>query len=615
MFQYLWLLMALRCLAMGAVHPPEPEVMAPLVAAALEILDEQVSPSQITLAVIELTPEDEHRDHVQEELMTMIIKEVGDSMAVRTFQQPPAEVPACYVVFLVNSAQAFNTLSFNFTDMHSTREYNFLILLTRRMSSRAGRHQMLRDIAKTCVRFHTLNVLLLTQTRYGVVRIYTYCLYNKHCDQSVTLEFVDRYVNGSFREDRWARSFDRALSSLSGCPLQVSWYPLPPFVSFDGNSSDPAERAEIWRLTGIDGELIKLLAEIFRFRIQLEEPCDKCLSPDIKDACSGCFDQVIHSNSSILIGAMSGSHQHRSQFSFTCSYHQSSLVFIMHMSEQYGAVAQLAVPFCGTVWLALILSGVLVVLVVWLRKKIEGEESDLAYNALQVLTTLMGNPLEARSLSRSGRIRILYAGWLLLVLVLRVVYQGKLYDSFRMPYTKAVPTQIAELIRDNYTLISQEYLDYYPHSMTVLTRNGSSDRFDYMQSSAEETRLTTTSLMATMSSYNQRHWSTSRLTHIREHILNYQLVIYLRRHSLLKFAFDRKIKQLFSAGIIGYFVREFDSSLYSDPYEDDYEVTAIPLNAFCGLYVVYALFLSAAVVAFVLELLSLRFKWLRRLFE
>lgn len=169
MFHHLWLLMGLRSLAMGALHPPQPEAMTPLVAAALEILAEQVSPSQSTLAVMDLTQDAEHRDERQEQLMTIILRSVGSEMALRTFQKPPAEVPARFVVFLVNSAQAFNTLGFHFTDIHSTREFNFLILLTHRMSSRAERLQVLRDISRTCVRFHTSNVILLTEKRDGVV--------------------------------------------------------------------------------------------------------------------------------------------------------------------------------------------------------------------------------------------------------------------------------------------------------------------------------------------------------------------------------------------------------------------------------------------------------------
>lgn len=142
MIRQLGFLLALGALALGALQPPEPDVMAPLVAAALDILEEQVSPSQSTLAVMELCGKEKHRDHWQEELMTSILAAVGDSMALRTFQAPPEEVPANYVVFLVNSAEAFSTLSFQFTEMHTTREYNFLILLTRRMSSQAERKQV-----------------------------------------------------------------------------------------------------------------------------------------------------------------------------------------------------------------------------------------------------------------------------------------------------------------------------------------------------------------------------------------------------------------------------------------------------------------------------------------
>lgn len=316
-------------------------------------------------------------------------------------------------------------------------------------------------------------MILLTQKNSGVVLTYGYRIYNRNCDLNLTLELIDRYENGSFQNGHQDRSFDRVLQSLAGCSVRVSWYSLPPFVSFKGNVSDPEELAQTWRLTGIDGELIKLLAEIFQFRIVLEEPCDKCLSRDIKDGCSGCFDQMINNDSSILIGAMSGSHQHRSQFSYTTSYYQSSLVFVMHMDSQLGAVAQLAMPFSAGVWLALVSSGVLVVFCLWARRRIATGHSDVAYQALQVLTTLLGNPLVARSLPRPARLRVLYAGWLLLVLVLRVVYQGKLYDSFRLPHNNPMPGQISELIAANYTLISQEYVDFYPHNLTVLTRNGS----------------------------------------------------------------------------------------------------------------------------------------------
>ncbi|KAH8317470.1 hypothetical protein KR074_005807 [Drosophila pseudoananassae] len=612
----LWWLLLLAGQAEGALLPVEPYRTAPLARAALAILKEQVSPSQSTLSVMELKREDEHSDNDEEDLMTSVLTGLGDSMALRIYQKPPDEIPSSHVLFLVHSAEAFGSLNFNFSGQHSSREYNFLILLTQRMSSPRNRLQALREISRACVRFHILNVILLSQKVSSVVLTYGFKIYNEKCDLNINLELLDRYERGAFRKSRKERTFDRILRNMSGCPLKVSWYPLEPFVSFRGNTSDAAERAQIWRLTGIDGELIKLLAEIFNFRIQLEEPCDKCLSHDIKDGCSGCFDQMINQTSSILIGAMSGSHQHREHFSPTTAYYQSSMVFVLHMETQWGAVAQLAVPFCSTVWVALVVSCVLLVLVLcasWMIR--EQGPADVSSHFLQVLTTLIGNPMVTWQLPRSWKTKMLYAIWLLLALVLRVIYQGKLFDSFRQPFSKALPGDISQLIEGNYTLISQEYLDFYPRSLTVLTRNGSKDRFDHIQAVGEHARLTTTSLISSMTFYNLANWNTSRLTLIKEHILLYQLVFYLRRHSILKFAFDRKIKQLQSAGIVGYYVREFDRSQYRVSTVQSHEVSALRIEIFCGLYYVSSIWLSAAVVAFVLELLSLRITWLRRYFQ
>ncbi|KAH8421507.1 hypothetical protein KR009_010108 [Drosophila setifemur] len=590
--------------------------LAPLASAALKLLEEQVSPSQSTLAVIGLSKGERHPDREQEELMTSILKGIGDSMALRIFEGAPPELPSRYSLFLVNSAEAFSTLSFEFADLHTARENNFLILLTRSIASKVERQKVLRNISRTCLSFHTLNVILLSQQSQDLVLTYGYRIYNKNCDRIPILELIDSYENGSFRGGHRERSFDRVLLSLAGCPMRISWYPLAPFVSFEGNVSDPEELSQTWRLTGIDGELIKMLAEIFNFTIQLEEPCQKCLSPDIKDECSGCFDQMLNSTSSILIGAMSGSHQHRKLFSATTSYHQSAMVFVLHMETKLGAMALLAVPFCYGVWMALVVCGILVVLVIYARRRLKcPERAELAEPALQVLTTLMGNPLVAATVPRNSLVRVLVATWLLMVLVLRVIYQGKLYDSFRMPYGNSLPRQISQLIAANYTLSSQEFLEFYPRNLTMLTRNGSWERFDHIEEVGDYQRITTTSLIASLSEYNRINWNTSRLTHMKEHILLYQLVIYLRRHSLLKFAFDRKIKQLLSAGIIGYLVREFDSTEYSVPYSEPHEVSALPLEVFCGLFYISSILLSSAVIAFGLELLSLRIKWLTRYFE
>ncbi|XP_034671031.1 uncharacterized protein LOC117903237 [Drosophila subobscura] len=610
----LWLLVGLPVVALAALRPMEQHKMTtPLTAAVMELLEREVSPTQSTLGVIELIPESHgRRDHQQQELLTSMLLRTGSSMALRVYQVAPLKLPASHCLILVNSAEAFRSLKIQFSKAPQTQEFNFLIVLTRRLATRAERLEAMRDIFVTCVRLHTMNAIMLTQRNDGVVLTYGYRLYNQDCKLTLNLDLLNQYENGSFRHET-SRIFDRVLGSLGGCPIRVSWYPVPPFVHFQGNMDSAEEREQVWRLSGIDGELIKVLAEIFNFRIKLLPPCKKqpMCNGSYSSECSSCFHQLNNGSSSVLIGAMSGSHVNRYHFTTTVSYHQSSLVFVVNMNSKIGAVRQLLVPYCSDVWLALIVSCSLVVFVFWLRRRRIGQ-SDIAVQSLTVLTTLLGNPLVARQLPTDCRHRYFYSVWLLLVLVLRVVYQGKLYDSFREPYNPPLPCQISELIAKNYTLLSQEYYDYYPRNQTVLYAGNIQERFARIQREGDDKQLTTTALLANVGYNNRINWRTTHLTHVQEHIFLYQLVIYLHVHSLLKFGFDRKLKQLQSSGIIGYFVHEFDRPQYRVPLTEAHEVTPLPLEVFCGLYYIGSILLGAAVLAFLLELLSVRVAWLRR---
>ncbi|XP_022230555.2 uncharacterized protein LOC111079611 [Drosophila obscura] len=616
MLSHLWLIVGLLpAVALAALQPVELNEMTPLAAAAMDLMEKEVSPTQTTLGVIELIAEGRngggHRDHHQQQLLTSLLLLTGTSMALRVYQETPNTLPASHVLILVNSAEAFRSLNILVSKAPQRQEFNFLILLTRSQGTREKRVEAMRDIFTTCVRLHTMNAIMLTQHNDGVVFIYGYRLYNRDCKLTMNLQLVNQFENGSFRHET-SRIFDRVLGSLANCPIRVSWYPVPPFVHFLGDMDDPEERKQLWRLSGIDGELIKLLAEIFNFRIQLMAPCKKqpiCNGSYV--SCDSCFDQLNNRSSSALIGAMSGSHANRNQLTTTVSYHQSSLVFVVNMNSQIGAVEQLLVPFCTTVWLALVVSCILVVFVIWLWRR-RKNDSDIAVKSLVVLTTLLGNPLVVGQLPPTSNRRFLYSVWLFLVLVLRVAYQGKLYDSFREPYNPPLPGHISELIAANYTLLSQEYYDYYPRNQTVLLPVSIQERFDRIQKFGEDERLTTTALIANLGYNNMINWRTSHLTHVREHIFLYQLVIYLPVNSLLKFAFDRKLKQLQSSGIIGYIVHEFDRPQNWVPQRAAHEVSPLPLEVFCGLYFIGSILLGAAVLAFLLELLSVRVAWLRR---
>lgn len=622
-----WLLLLLLPRPLDAAIPtPARYQPSELVHAGLHVLQRYVSPRHNTVAIMELSrSEDVLRYHRL--AITYLLRQLGQQVAVQLLHNTPIEDPHDQILFLVDSARAFRTLRFHFAKSLFDREFYFLILLTWPGGvTEQDEHRMLReitDIFVTCLRFHVLNALVMVQQADGEVRLYGYRLYAPDCEDTLTPLLLNRYRNGRLleQENQERLLFRRSMGSLYGCPLNVSWFPLPPFVLFDGDFRDPEQLQQDWRLSGVDGELLKKLAEIFEFRINLLPPCKKTSFSDslgsleslrFKESYPDCFEQLATSKSSIAIGALSASHLHRDRFSTTTSYHQSALIFVVPVEHKLGAVNQLVQPFCGTVWSALLLSCMLAMLLQWAWRR-RGGSFELTRGALHVHTTLLGNPLEAAALPHAGPVRFLLGTWLLLALVQRVAYQGKLYDVFRLPYFPPVPESIADLLNGDYLYLAADYADYFPENRTLLHDLGVMKRLEELNSAPPDTKLTTSSLLGNLAHYNHLNWQTSRLTAVPEHIYLYQLVMYLRRHSILKFNFDRKLKQLQAAGIVGYINRQYEHSSIQAPYAVHLvpRVAPVKLELFCGLYLVCYIMIMVAFGVFMLELLSLRVAWLR----
>ncbi|KAH8400311.1 hypothetical protein KR215_010053 [Drosophila sulfurigaster] len=601
-------------------HAPE------LMKAALKVMERHVSQRYNALAIIDLS----HSVAVQRQhrlAISYLLRQLGERVALQLHRDALIEDPKDHILFLVDSTRAFRGLRFHFAKSLFDREFHFLIVLARsgREHEEEQRYAALRDIFATCLSFHVLNAVVLLEQLDGVVLVYGYRLYAPGCHDSLTPELLNRYEGGQFQVHN-QQLFPRPMGSLYGCPINVSWHPMPPFVMFDGNSSDPQHRADLSRLSGVDGVLLKKLADIYDFRINLLAPCEnKRVIPTVSDGTlhtfgffthsDDCFQELANLNSSVAIGALSASHfSHRERFSTTSSYHQSALIFVVRVEHIMGAVNQLVQPFCGSVWFALSLSCLLALLLQW-AWRLRYRRFDMSASALHVHTTLLGNPLETPALPHVSVVRGLLGVWLLLALVLRVAYQGKLYDVFRLPYFPPVPERIADLLSGNYIYLAPDYADYFPVNRTRLSAYNFLTRFAQLENAPPGAKLTTISLLDNLAHYNQFNWQTSRLTHVREHIYLYQLVMYLRRHSILKFAFDRKLKQLQSAGIVSYVNRYFEHSFVHAPVTRlTHEVVAIRLEMFCGLYFVCYVMLTFAVLIFLLELLSLRVRWLRRYF-
>lgn len=314
----------------------------------------------------------------------------------------------------------------------------------------------------------------------------------------------------------------------------------------------------------------------------------------------------------IAIGGLSGSDTRRKQFTTSVVYHQSNFIFVVRRERYFGPFGQLARPFSGQVWFWLLCSCLGVMIFArCLPRRVRPQ------HALEhLLASFIGNPVRQRNIPREGFLRQLFGVWLLLTLVLRCAYQAKLFDVLRSSRHNPLPGGLGGLLRQNYTLISTGYHDFYPMQMTRVNSGNFSQRYEKLLSAPPGSRLVTISLLNNLKHWKFLHGNHSVLAPVREPIYLYQLVIYFRHNSIFKFTFDRKINQLLSSGVISHIERRYLHVAYAELGLDDLEISPrITNDLLGGVYRCYVAVMGVASVLLVLERLAMRWRRLRRLID
>ena len=108
----------------------------------------------------------------------------------------------------------------------------------------------------------------MTKTKLGdFIGFYTYEMFNEdHCGEDITIQEVNRYENGKLKYDFL---FPEMLTDFYGCALKVSTQVVEPFVNFHGDFRNASHLRDVQRLGGIEGEILKIMADSLNFTVQL----------------------------------------------------------------------------------------------------------------------------------------------------------------------------------------------------------------------------------------------------------------------------------------------------------------------------------------------------------
>ncbi|XP_002042810.2 uncharacterized protein LOC6618553 [Drosophila sechellia] len=540
----------------------------------------------------------------QRQLVDQILASLAPDLSVLLHKGTAEETTSEYTLFVVNDHTAFTGQVFIFPDELLEREF-FCIVVVSEIQSPQFVRQTVGSIVKSNLMMHFVNVVVVAQLEDGTVGTYSYKLFKANCRPGITVRQINHFdrITGEPQKSM-PDLYPVRNGHLGDCPFNVSATHLPPHLIYKrykdpppaSNESIPAED-----LSGIDWDLLQLLAKALKFRIQLympQEPSQIFGEGNV----SGCFRQLADGTVSIAIGGLSGSDKRRSLFSKSTVYHQSHFVMVVRRDRYLGRFGPLILPFRGKVWGMIIMILVLAVLsTCWLRSRL-----GLSHPMEDLFTVIVGNPIPNPRMPGKGFLRYLLASWMLLTLVLRCAYQARLFDVLRLSRHRPLPEDLSGLIKDNYTMVANGYHDFYPLELTCRQPLDFSARFERVQRAAPDERLTTIALISNLAYWNHKHPNISRLTFVRQPIYMYHLVIYFPRRFFLRPAIDRKIKQLLSAGVMAHIERRYMQ------YEKKHKVASndpvllrrITKSIMNGAYRIHGLMIVLATGMFILELLA-----------
>ncbi|XP_037727846.1 uncharacterized protein LOC119558390 [Drosophila subpulchrella] len=545
--------------------------------------------------------------HRQRQLVDQILESLPPDLSVLLHSDTPQETSWEYTLFVVKDHTAFKDKVFYFPYELLEREFFCMVVVTEFQSPGTVKRTVGRIVAANLL-LSFVNVVVVAQMENGTVAIYSYKLFKANCTPGITVRQINHFDRTTGKPlQTMTDLYPVRHGHLGDCPLNVGANHLPPHLIYKRHRHPPPSNETIpaQDVSGIDWDLLQLLAKALRFRIQLymsHEPSQIFGEGNV----SGCFAQLADESVAIAIGGLSGSDKRRWQFSRSTVYHQSHFVMVVRRDRYLGRFGPLILPFRGKVW------GVIIVLLLLAILGTCGLRSRLGVRRPleNLLLVCVGNPVPMHRVPGTGFLRYLLASWLLLTLVLRCAYQARLFDVLRLSHHRPLPEDLIGLIEDNYTLVSNGYHDFYPRQLTRRLGESFASRFERVQRAAPGERLTTISLISNLAYWNHQNRNISKLTFVRQPIYLYQLVIYYPRNSFLRPAVDRKIKQLLSAGVMAHIERRYLQ------YVDKPDVAAndpdllpqITHKIMAGAYRIHALVMVLATGMFLLELISGRWE-------
>lgn len=315
----------------------------------------------------------------------------------------------------------------------------------------------IQDIFDDLWKLQIYNVIVIFKDGHRHIFVMTFFPFRSSTDCSNTTPvLINEFINGTFTRGL-SNIFPNKMKNLHQCEVKVATTnDIPPHMVSRIKSDGTFE------LVGRDYEILMTLSKSLNFKINFSFIGKYGCIYEIR----GVFGTLksVHENKSDLVIADCWLRLNRMEmFDTTTTYFSDKIVMIFPPIPELTSFEKLFYPLAVTTWMLLglyLLAGVLTIFVIMIQsKKIQnfviGENVNYPnYNMLAGILGLSQNRLPSNNFAR-----FLLMNFLILCLVIRTVYQGKLFQILQANVKHPEPQTLAEMEQLGYKFHAVEFYE------------------------------------------------------------------------------------------------------------------------------------------------------------
>lgn len=445
------------------------------------------------------------------------------------------------------------------------------------------------------------NILVLNNENKKEVLIYTYFPFEENNCGKINPSIWNVFKNEKLTDKKII--FPNKIENMNRCKVNVSVFDRPPFIFIKKINNKLT-------VSGIEGSLLNSLSKTINFTFDIHVITEDSIYKIHMDPNDTVNEVISTMFGSISIGALGRTAIPMGLTGSTKAYIHMSLQFVFPYKNSETSFAKFLKPFQKLTWyyicLIFCLGAILIIILKFTKRStrnfIIGPTNTPLFD---LITIFLKNPITRTANRNFARTLTIY--WMWLSLIISTAYQGTLFQYLQRTETAIPIYTIDELVKDGFKFLMPTYhkrlFSFLPEVFEniELTKINSSRLMNKQALLLNEFNFNYLNRIAVM---NNIQFASST------NIFLYPVSIIFKNSTYLKPEFDHEIDRYLSSGLIKYWIGNYEDVVVNMPTREPSELTVDELT---GGFKICLIFYSFSIFVFLIELLSVKFVFVRRI--